>query len=143
MGALTYLYITRMKNAIAELWRNPVRAIFVAVALLIFVFGVVVAEKGSQRVRQYRNVNELYLIISGVYLLIAATVIRSGYKTGTTFFTMPDVGILFPAPIPQWKIMIYGMVRSVGAYLSSSVFLLYNYINTKNIYNVGDRKSVV
>jgi hypothetical protein len=33
--------------------------------------------------------------------------------------------------------MLYGMVRSLGSFLLSSVFVFYNYVSVKNLYGVG------
>jgi hypothetical protein len=126
-----------MKNAIRDFMRKPVQVICVIVMLVFFVFGFIVAGNGDAAVNEYRDVRELYLIIVGLYALMAVMVIRGGFKTGTTFYAMPDVNFLFSSPIPQRNVMIYGMVRSIGSYLISSVFIFYNYVNAKNIYNVG------
>jgi hypothetical protein len=85
----------------------------------------------------YRSVTELYLIIGGVCVFMIAATMWSGVRKGATFFTMPDVLLLFPSPLNPRGVMFYGMIRSIGMYLAISLFYLMQYSTVHGIYGQG------
>jgi hypothetical protein len=76
----------------------------------------------------------LYLFIGGFGLLYLFTFTYTGLSTGSTFFTMADVGLLFVAPISSKKILIYGLLSAMGKTIFASIFILFQIPNLKRMF---------
>ena len=68
---------------------------------------------------------------------------NSGLSTGSSLFTMPDIGLLFVAPISPKKILMYGLINTVGKTLLGSIFILFQIGNLKNSLNYGFREIII
>ncbi len=79
----------------------------------------------------------LFLIISGLGLFFLWSFINAGLSTGCSLFTMPDVGLLFVAPISSKKILIYGLISTLGKSLLGSIFIFYQVGNLKANFGYG------
>ena len=139
MKALSYLLITRFKNRILSLRKKPAMLV-----LYLFVFGciaasvifILLANKDMQQMK-YADERILLLILSGLGLLYLWMFTNSGLSTGSSLFTMPDVGLLFVAPISSKKILLYGLISTLGKSLLGSIFIFYQIGNLKTNFGYG------
>lgn len=139
MKALAYLMLTQIKNRILSLKKKPGLLILYIVLALIVVASIVImilfgSESGEKKMADERII---YLIISALGLLFVYTFVSTGLSTGSSLFNMPDVGLLFVAPISSKKILLYGLLSTVGKSLFASLFIVYQIGNLKNAFGYG------
>lgn len=139
MKALTYLLLTLMKNRILSLKKKPGMLILYAAILAIVLFSVILLLVTGKELstNHYADERILYLIIAGLGLLFVWLFINTGLSTGSSLFTMPDVGLLFVAPISPKKILMYGLLSTLGKSLLASAFIFYQVGNLKNNFGFG------
>ncbi len=142
MKALSYLMITRIKNRILSLKKKPALLILYLVILVCVVFSVVVLFVFNKDAKQMNFADEriLLLILAGLGLLYLWMFTNTGLSTGSSLFTMPDVGLLFVAPISSKKILLYGLISTLGKSLLGSLFIFYQIGNLKSNFGYGFRE---
>ncbi len=68
------------------------------------------------------------LLLSGIvffviWIFFVISMVK-GAKNGVSFFTMPDVHFLFPAPIKPQSVLLFKMAIQIGAVLLGSLYIL-------------------
>lgn len=142
MRALAYLIITQIKNRILSLKKKPgllilYSIVFVAIAasiIIMFAFG------SDMEQMQFADERILLAILAGVSILFLYLFVVSGLSTGSSLFTMPDVGLLFVAPISSKKILLYGLISTLGKAMIGSLFIFYQVTNLKSNFGYGFRE---
>ena len=139
MRALIYLMFTQMKNRILSLRKKPGMLILYGFILLMVIGSVLLliftGEYNTKEV--YADSRILYLFLCGFGLLYYFTFTTSGLATGSSFFTMADVGLLFVAPISNKKILFYGLISTIGKTVIASIFIIYQISNLRNNFGYG------
>lgn len=137
MRPLLYLFFSQLKNRIISLKKKPgllILYIFLLIFLCISMAYTILYK--SQQVRQ-ADARFVYLILAGFGILFLITFTHTGLSTGSTLFTLSDVGFLFVAPISPKKILNYGLINSLGRILMSVFFLIYQMSNLKTQFGYG------
>lgn len=139
MKALSYLLITRFKNRILSLKKKPALLVLYLVILAFVVFSVVILLVVNKDMKRMNFADEriLLLILAGLGLLYLWMFTNTGLSTGSSLFTMPDVGLLFVAPISSKKILMYGLISTLGKSLLGSIFIFYQIGNLKSNFGYG------
>ncbi|NLP17213.1 MAG: hypothetical protein GX379_09305 [Clostridiales bacterium] len=139
MKALVYLILTQIKNKLLSIRKRPGIIILYAFVLLVIVGSVLIAimSGGSQIDKSNVDHRILYLFLSGFGILYVYTFISSGLSTGSTYFSMADVGLLFVAPISPKKILVYGLLRTMGKTMLASIFIFYQIPNLNRLFGYG------
>ena len=139
MKALSYLLITQIKNKILSLKKKPAYLILYAIILAFIIFSVVTLLVFGKDMPDTKFADEriLNLVITGFGVLFLYTFTVTGLSTGSSLFTMPDVGLLFVAPISSKKILIYGLLSTLGKSLLGSIFIFYQIGNLKSSFGYG------
>jgi len=139
MKALAYLTLTQIKNRILSLKKKPGLLILYSVLTLIVVgsFVLMIIFSGETNAEKAADERIIYLIISALGLLFVYTFVTTGLSTGSSLFNMPDVGLLFVAPISSKKILFYGLLNTMGKSLLASVFIFYQIGNLRNVFDYG------
>jgi len=139
MNALAYLIITQIKNRILSLKKKP--ALFVlycVLAVIVTASIVIMLVLGSDPDKtDFADERIIYLFLSGFGLVFVYSFVVSGLSTGSSLFTMPDVGLLFVAPISSKKILMYGLLSTLGKSLLASVFIFYQIGNLRTAFGYG------
>jgi hypothetical protein len=140
MRAIIYLYLTIIKNKILYLRKKPAYLLLYGI-ILLSVVGIIISSAFTKKEilvgTSYSDIRILYGIIAGLASLFLYSFISTGLSTGSTLFSMEDVGILFPSPISSKKILIYGLVKQMGTTLFSAFFILYQGYNLKKHFGLG------
>lgn len=137
MKSLIYLMLLTTKNRILELKRHPAKLIFIL--FFVVMFGMVVISSildGPKEADSYRSMNEFYAIILALYTFVFGLSANQGLKSGSSFFSIADVQLLFPAPISSRKVLIYGLIKQMSTSLLVGFFLLYQYNWVNQSYGV-------
>lgn len=135
MSALTYLSLTRLKNSVKELLHKPSHLIYVFFLLALCVFAVV-GSKGGSGPAGTRSAAELTAIVTGLYTAMFLLTAWNGFSRGGSMFTMTDVNLIFPSPLPRTRVLFYGLFRQISTSLLLGLFLFYQYSWLHNLYGI-------
>lgn len=137
MKGIKYLFFTTLKNNIKETIKNPAK--LVSAVLMIFAFGIIIVSslfRPSLEVTEFRNISEFTALIFALYYGVFLYTASRGFTTGTTFFSMADVNILFNAPVSSKKILIYGLIKQMGMTIFIGLALFFQYGWISSIYDI-------
>ncbi|MCI8497635.1 MAG: hypothetical protein HFE85_05230 [Clostridiales bacterium] len=136
MKALLYLMRKTFKNTLKELIHHPAKLILslVVLALLAFVIGVSFLE--PPMAADLRDIHELFAMVFALYLVIFIMGAWQGLSSGASFYTMADVNLLFNSPISPKRVLVYGLVKQIGASLLIGFFLLFQYAWLNESYGI-------
>ena len=117
MNALAFLILTRLKNTLKSLVRQPVRLIYAVILVALIGFTIFAGNQEESETPQYRDIAELIAGAMALYTLMFLLLARNGFANGGSIFAMPDVNLLFPAPFVQRDVLFYGLLKQVGSSL--------------------------
>ncbi len=124
MSALLYVVRKSLKNNLLDLIHHPAKLIvYIFVALLLaFSFGTMVFSPAeTETLLDTRFLEGIYL---GLLLLVTVPTLLAGMQSGGGMFRMSDVNMLFVAPIPPKRILLYGLARQAGTMLLVAVCMV-------------------
>ncbi len=138
MGALKYLYFTRLKNRLIQMVKKPASLIFmlfiVAMLVLTIVSGFMSdGEGGYERMPIAYLVAGLTLLYSVIFIMTAA----KGLGVGASIFTLSDVNYIFSSPTKPQNVLFYGLVQQVGASLLLGFFLLFQFAWLHQMFGIS------
>lgn len=137
MNALAFLILTRLKNTLKSLVRQPVRLIYAVILVALIGFTIFAGNQEESETPQYRDIAELIAGAMALYTLMFLLLARNGFANGGSIFAMPDVNLLFPAPFVQRDVLFYGLLKQVGSSLLLGFFLLFQYTWMHTVYGVS------
>lgn len=124
MSALVYLVRIQLKNMVLNVFRHPAKLI--AYIFLIAFIGYTVFSGGSREPDSFHvDLRLLHGIYLAILLVLSVFTLQSGLKSGSTFFGMPDVNLLFVSPIHPKTILQYGLIKQMSSMLLMVLFLLF------------------
>lgn len=138
MKALVYLLLTTMKNRILSLKKRPallVLYLLIVVGITVMIFSSI--QSGGPNMKAYSDIRVLYAIVAGIGGMFLFSFVTTGLSTGSTLFSMADVGLLFVAPVSSKKILIYGLIKQMATTFLSAIFILYQVRTLKNSFGLG------
>lgn len=138
MGGLLFLSLRQTKNRIFQMFKKPARLVLtlLIVAFLTFNLFLVISQPqtaGTQRMDLgwFQFFFLLYLLFFG------ASIMQSSLAGGTTLFEMADVNFMFVAPMSPKKILVYGVMKSGGRAMLSSIFILFMGSTLQSNWGIG------
>lgn len=139
MKALAYLLLTQLKNRILSLKKKPAMLILYGIIIAFVIFSItIVMLKGNEfTTDKFADERILFSIIAGLGLFFLYAFTNSGLATGSSLFTMPDIGLLFVSPISSKKILMYGLLSTMGKAMLGSVFIFYQMSTLKTNFGYG------
>lgn len=140
MGPCIYVIKRSCVNWLKRLKEKP--ALLVAVVVFSAIFMIPILLSGvSVEHEKTGDINILYLIFFALSLFFAGTSLIAGLSTGTSFFTMSDVNLMFTSPISSNKILIYGIIKHMGRSIIVSIFMLFQITNLRVNFGLSLLKS--
>lgn len=136
MGALSYLFFTKLKNRLRELIRRPSKLIAVAAFVLAVAVTLVPSSGAAHFHAAYRSMEEFYAIVAILYAAVFVTVAKNGFSNGGSLFSMADVNLIFVSPLKASSALFYGMLQQLGKSLYLGVFLLFQYTLAREYYGI-------
>ena len=133
---MTYLLLTRVKNAIRELFHKPARLIYALLLLLLLGVSLFSGSAGYETGENFRDISELYAMVLAVYAVLTVISTMAGLQSGASFYSMSDVNFLFCAPFSNKRILIYGLVRQLGTTAIMGLLLIFQYGWISNLYGI-------
>ena len=135
--ALTWLLLTRIKNGIRRFIRKPSRLILAVIIIALIGFTIFAGHLDDAENPVYRDVRELAAIALVFYAFIFLLTAYNGFTKGASLFSMSDVNLLFPSPLPQQSVLFYGLVQQLGTSLLVGFFLLFQYTTLHTTYGIS------
>ena len=135
-GALAYLYLTRLKNGVKELFKKPARLIYVLFLVALVVLSLTAGDNRTGGAG-FRDPAELSAMATALYILMFLMTVQNGFSRGGSIFTMSDVNLIFPAPISHSRVLFYGLFRQINTSLLLGVFILFQYGWLSRTYDVS------
>ncbi|MEA4823807.1 MAG: putative ABC exporter domain-containing protein [Clostridiaceae bacterium] len=126
-GVLTYLLVTRFKNNVRRFFRKPSRLILTLVCIALIGFTIFAGNADAPENPVYRDIRELCAIAFVFYSFVFLMTAYNGFSKGATLFTMPDVNLVFTAPLRRQSVLFYGLIQQLGSSLLVGIFLLFQY----------------
>lgn len=124
MKSIFYLVRCQLKNSLRQLLRHPAQLISYLLVIALILFSFVLNGANEQALPtqpDLRLLQDLYFFALLVALML---ILRSGIKSGSTFFTMPDVNLLFVSPVRPNQILCYGLVKQMTSMALMVVLLM-------------------
>ena len=135
MRPLRYLALTTMKNRLREMVKKPARLIYAIVLLALLAF-TMVGGSHTGGGGPYHSLDGLTAIVLAFYTIMFIMTANAGFSRGGSIFNLSDATLLFTAPVRPQTILFYGLLRQMGTSLLVGFFLLFQYANLHNFYNV-------
>ncbi len=141
MKGLSYLLITTFKNRFLSLKRKPVLAVLYGIIFISIIFMIVAFQADTTTIKaaSYKDIRILYGIIALIGMLYVVVFSSTGISTGSTLFSMADVGLLFVSPISSRKILLYGLLKQMGATIVSAIFILYQIFTLRDNFGIDSK----
>lgn len=136
MGALGYLFFTKLKNQLKEFIRRPSKLIMTAVFVLAVGVTILPSASGKPLYGTYRSMDEFYAIVAILYGSVFVTVAKNGFSNGGSVFSMADVNLIFVSPLKASSALFFGMLQQLGKSLYLGVFLLFQYTLAREYYGI-------
>lgn len=123
MKSICYLTYSQAKNSLLEMLRHPGKLIAYLFVIAMIVFSVLTRQSNTAvtGVPDTRLIGGIYFF---VLLGLLVMILLSGVKSGSTFFSMPDVNLLFVSPLRPNLILAYGLVKQMTSMILVVVFLM-------------------
>ena len=137
MGALTYLLLTKLKNRIKSLLKSPVKLVYAVILLGLIAITIIGGSEAREAGKEPRDIRELIAGAIGLYTMMFALAIKSGFGNGASLFSMPDVNLVFPAPIKPRNVLFFGLFQQMGNSVLLGLFLLFQYTWMHSVYAVS------
>ena len=128
MRSLCFLLRKSVKNTICDIFRHPAKLItyLILAALLIFALAANTTAPSGDSASRVPADREF---LQAVYFLLLTAFgvfgVNNGMSRGGSFFKMADISLVFTAPISPRRVLVYGLLRSLGTVFMVSIFLLF------------------
>ena len=137
-AALSFVLLTKLKNQIKSLAKSPGKLIYAVI--LIVLLGVTLFSGGKaaeDQERVIRDIRELTAGITAMYTVLFLLVVNNGFNQGGRLFSLPDVNLIFTAPISRQRVLFYGLFQQMGTSLLVGLFILFQYSWLHNLYDIS------
>lgn len=150
MKAIMYMIRKTVKNWFFDMLRHPAKLIggiiltvLIGYSILNMLFSQSYSDNISMLAEDGLDVGILHGIYFVLLFAIGGITIMRGLKSGTTFFTMGDVNMMFCSPISSKIMLVYGLIRQMlTMLLLSIIFLVYGGM-AKNIFRITVAQAVI
>lgn len=132
MKALSYLIYKKIKNYFID-YRYDISKLAI---LFIFIILIIFSFYSSKFNYNIRDISELYSLIFLFYLSTYIVGSCQGLRTGTAFFSKPDMKYLFSSPIKSRLVLTYGILKQTGISFCIGLLLLLTLPWIKQIYDM-------
>jgi len=136
MRALSYLFLTTIKNGFKQILKKPALIILYAAVIAMMLFALLPGD-GNKFTASMDMMPVLRAIGFALFGFVAYSSISKGLKQGSTFFAMPDVNFLFTSPIRPQAVLLYGVVRQMGISAMATIFMFFQVPNMRNLLHLN------
>lgn len=136
MSALLYLMRTMIRNWLLQLRKKPALIVVYVLFFALLLFTLI--PTGGQNREGSLLGGEAYFrtLLFVLFLFLTYLTVSKGLKQGSTFFSMPDVNMLFTSPIRPQSVLLYGIIRQMGTSALATLFLFFQIPNLRNFFGL-------
>lgn len=136
MNPLFFILRKYLKNQIKELRKKPLVLAAYIIAAISFVFMLAVSFIMPSSLLRRGSADLFGAIITAVLLIFIYFSIKQGINTGSSFFTVADVNLVFTAPISPKKVLVYGFIQQLIVTFFIILFVSFQIPNLKNNFPI-------
>lgn len=136
MKSLAYLFFTNIKNYFKDLKNSPSKIVLYVVVIALLGLSIYSRTQINYEANEIRDISEVYGMIFALYASVFIMICSKGFSSGSSFYSMADVNMLFTLPISSKKILFYGLIKQMGTSMLVGLFLLFQYGWLGSTYNL-------
>lgn len=135
-NAFAYMLLTRFKNGCLEMVRHPGRLVYILFLLAMVAVSVFSGNKSAGAYGEPRDIRELCAMTTALYAVVFVAVANAGFGDGASMFRLPDVNMVFTAPLSPVRVLFFGLLQQLGTSLVLGVFLVFQYSWLHGLYRI-------
>lgn len=97
-GPLSYLLTVKFKNQLKSLVKSPGKMVYLVGIVAVIALTAFSVGRG-ETTEKTRDLRELTAGIFALYAFVFVFIAKNGFDRGASMFRMPDVNLVFPAPV--------------------------------------------
>ena len=138
MNSLFYLLWRSSVNFLKETLHRPaLLALYIFIVVMICgatITSVSMPREDSQNLYDIRMIGGMFFILMLIFLFSG---LKRAFGSGSSFFLMSDVNLLFVSPVAPQKILLYGVIKFFRNAILYSVFILFQGMLFKTLFGIG------
>ncbi|SHJ61244.1 Putative ABC exporter [Anaerocolumna jejuensis DSM 15929] len=124
MNSILYLMSRIIKNKFRQLLNKPAMVILYLLAIVFLAYSLFYSFSSPPRQASSENIQWLFVFFAFYLIIFYYSAVSKGLSSGSSFFDMSDVNLLFCAPVNPKHILAYGICSQAGKSLLGGIFLL-------------------
>ena len=136
MQPLFFILRKSFINSLKELRKKPLTLIVYILATVFAVLMIILAFIMPSNLLRRGSVDTFGAFVSAVLLVFVYFGIKQGISSGSSFFRLADVNLVFTAPISPKKVLVYGFIQQLLLTLFTMLFMTLQIPNLKNNFPI-------
>lgn len=137
MRPLFYILKKSLKNSIRELAKKPLTLIAYILMAIFFIFILAMSFVAPSGLLRKGSVETFGALVLMAILVVVYFGIRQGITSGSSFFRLADVNLVFTAPISPKQVLVYGFIQQFFLTLMGVLFISFQIPILKNNFTIG------
>jgi hypothetical protein len=133
---LTYLLTRLVAGRLRAMKKHPSQIIFITIVVALFATILILSSGDTDRKIGWVDEPTRGAIITVICLVFSYLSVRTGLKNGSTFYRLADVNLVFPSPVSQRNVLLYGFARQLGIGVLVLVWLGLQTINLQGLFAI-------
>lgn len=138
----SFIIIHSFWNTLKRMVKKPGMLIYLIFLVGIFVT-MIVSGGNSPLSQTFGNRAELVAGANILFTIIFVLNAKAGFDKGGSIFSMPDVNLMFVAPLKNQSILYYGMIRQAKVSLIAGLFILFQYSWMHTRYGINAAELII
>lgn len=132
MNPLFYILKRTFINYVKELKKKPVSLFLYLFLILMLIFVITISILVPANRISTGSPETYGAIVTAVLLMVFYFGVKQGMTSGSSFFRLADVNLVFTAPISPTKVLIYGFIKQLYTTFFLIFFFLFQVPNLRN-----------
>ncbi|SHO53733.1 putative ABC exporter domain-containing protein [Anaerocolumna xylanovorans] len=124
MNSILYLTSRIIKNKFIRLLHKPAHLVLYLFAFGVLAYSLLISLEMPAIQASYGKIQWLCIFFAFYLVIFYFNAVSKGLSSGSSFFDMSDVNLLFCAPVNPKHILVYGICSQAGKSLLGGIFLL-------------------
>ena len=116
--------------------KHPSQIVFIALVVALLSTILILSSRDTQRNIGWVDEPTRGAILTLVCLAFTYLSVRTGLKNGSTFYRLADVNLVFPSPITNRNVLLYGFARQLGIGVLVLLALGFQTINLQGLFAI-------
>ena len=133
---LVYLLGRLVVGRLRVIKKHPSQIIFISLVVVLFSAILILSSRDTERNIGWVDESARGAILTVVCLIFSYLSVRTGLKNGSTFYRLADVNLVFPSPLTQRSVLLYGFTRQLGIGILVLLWLGFQAVNLQGIFAI-------